>query len=116
MREVFLKRVPMPLSSKNQCPAFCPDKKRGSQVVDLAKDPVTAEPSATSTTPGSKYDKASGISGCRIWTLILLSIVLSGGILSGRVQAFGDNWPQFRGADANAVSTKPLPLTWADKG
>ena len=25
-----------------------------------------------------------------------------------------DNWSQFRGPDANSVSTKPLPTTWSD--
>ena len=25
-----------------------------------------------------------------------------------------ENYPQFRGADADAVSTSPLPLTWSD--
>ena len=34
----------------------------------------------------------------------------------GHGELLGDNWPQFRGADANAVSLKPLPVTWADKG
>lgn len=26
-----------------------------------------------------------------------------------------DNWPQFRGSDANAISPKPLPLNWSDE-
>jgi outer membrane protein assembly factor BamB len=42
-------------------------------------------------------------------------VVFAFGIVALPVEAFADNWPQFRGAAANAVSGKPLPLTWSDQ-
>ncbi len=45
--------------------------------------------------------------------LLLAAAVLA--VFTYPINASAENWPQFRGSAANAVSTTPLPLVWSDQ-
>ncbi|MGB7325928.1 MAG: PQQ-binding-like beta-propeller repeat protein [Rubripirellula sp.] len=49
-----------------------------------------------------------------ICTNLIRGLTIASLIVCCGVTARADNWPQFRGSDANALSTRPLPTTWSD--